>query len=382
MAPGAGAVSAVTPPLWLLAELTYTCPLHCPFCSNPVDFARRPGELGTYEWMRVLAEARALGAVQLGFSGGEPLTRRDLEALVSEAHRLGYYTNLITSGAGLNERRLSALKEAGLDHIQLSFQASSQELNDYISRTRTFDLKRRLASEIKAHGFPMVMNCVIHRLNIEYVEQIIDLAIEIRAEYLEFANVQFYGWAYLNRQQLMPTRAQLRHAEQVVNEYRARLDNQMRILFVVPDYFETRPKRCMNGWGTTFLCVSPDGTALPCQAAQVLPGMSWPSVRRSSVREIWFDSPAFNRYRGDSWLPEPCRSCPEKTRDLGGCRCQAFLLTGRPGATDPVCDKSPDHGLVLAAIGEQPSADRPAIVFRSPENSREIIDGGGRGSGP
>jgi pyrroloquinoline quinone biosynthesis protein E len=370
-------MSAVTPPLWLLAELTYTCPLHCPFCSNPVDFVRRPGELATEEWMRVLAEARALGAVQLGFSGGEPLTRRDLEALVAEAHRLGYYTNLITSGAGLNERRLAALKAAGLDHIQLSFQASSKELNDYISRTRTFDLKRRLASEIKAQGFPMVMNCVVHRLNIDYVEQIIDLGVEVGAEYLEFANVQFYGWAYLNRQQLMPTRAQLRRAEQVVNEYRARLGNRMRVLFVVPDYFETRPKRCMNGWGTTFLCISPDGTALPCQAAQMLPQMSWPSVRSSSVREIWYESPAFNRYRGDSWLPEPCRSCPEKTRDLGGCRCQAFMLTGRADATDPVCDKSPDHGIVLAAIGEQAHADPSSIVFRSPENSRQLVDSGG-----
>jgi len=382
MARGADVVSAVTPPLWLLAELTYTCPLHCPFCSNPVDFARRPGELSTEEWMRVLGEARALGAVQLGFSGGEPLTRRDLEALVAEAHRLGYYTNLITSGAGLNARRLGSLKAAGLDHIQLSFQASSQELNDYISRTRTFDLKRRLASEIKAHGFPMVMNCVVHRLNIDYVERIIDLGVEIGAEYLEFANVQFYGWAYLNRQQLMPTRAQLRRAEQVVNDYRARLGNRMRILFVVPDYFETRPKRCMNGWGTTFLCISPDGTALPCQAAQSLPEMTWPSVRRSSVRDIWYDSPAFNRYRGDGWMPEPCRSCPEKTRDLGGCRCQAFLLTGRPDATDPVCDKSPDHGLVLAAISEDAHADPATIVFRSLENSRELVAGGTQDSGP
>jgi len=382
MARGADVVSAVTPPLWLLAELTYTCPLHCPFCSNPVDFARRPGELSTEEWIRVLGEARALGAVQLGFSGGEPLTRRDLEALVAEAHRLGYYTNLITSGAGLNARRLGSLKAAGLDHIQLSFQASSQELNDYISRTRTFDLKRRLASEIKAHGFPMVMNCVVHRLNIDYVERIIDLGVEIGAEYLEFANVQFYGWAYLNRQQLMPTRAQLRRAEQVVNDYRARLGNRMRILFVVPDYFETRPKRCMNGWGTTFLCISPDGTALPCQAAQSLPEMTWPSVRRSSVRDIWYDSPAFNRYRGDGWMPEPCRSCPEKTRDLGGCRCQAFLLTGRPDATDPVCDKSPDHGLVLAAISEDAHADPATIVFRSLENSRELVAGGTQDSGP
>lgn len=380
MARGAAVVNepaaATTPPLWLLAELTYTCPLHCVYCSNPVDFARRPGELPTEDWLRVLREARSLGAVQLGFSGGEPLTRRDLETLVAEAHELGYYTNLITSGAGLNERRLSALKTAGLDHIQLSFQASSQELNDYLSDTRTFDLKRRLAAQIKSQQFPMVMNCVIHRLNIDHVAQIIDLAIEIGAECLEFANVQFYGWAYVNRQQLMPTREQVRRAEAVVGAYRQRLGNRLRILFVLPDYFEGRPKRCMNGWGTTILCISPDGTALPCQAAQMLPGLDWPSVRNTSVRDIWFESAAFNRFRGDGWLPEPCRSCPEKARDLGGCRCQSYMLTGRMDATDPVCDKSPDHGLVLRAIEEGGRAESPPLLFRSPENSRRLLDGG------
>jgi pyrroloquinoline quinone biosynthesis protein E len=367
--------ATVSPPLWLLVELTYRCPLHCPFCSNPVDFEQRGGELTTQEWLRVLREARAAGSVQLGFSGGEPLTRPDLEELVAEAKRLGFYSNLITSGVGLNAGRLRALKDGGLDHIQLSFQDSTREMNDFLSSTRTFDRKRRVADEIKAHGFPMVMNCVIHRLNIDHVERIIDMAVEIGAEYLELANTQYYGWAFLNRAHLMPTRAQVERAEAAVAARRAALGDRIRILFVVPDYFEGRPKRCMNGWGTTFLCISPDGTALPCQAAQMLPDMGFPSVRSASIREIWNDSPAFNRFRGEAWMPEPCRSCPERTIDLGGCRCQAFLLTGDAALTDPVCDKSPHHGTVRAAVADaDPSASAP-LAFRSAENSRALHRG-------
>jgi PqqA peptide cyclase len=361
------------PPLWLLAELTYTCPLHCVFCSNPVNFAQQARELSTETWLRVLNEARELGAVQLGFSGGEPLTRKDLETLVGEARRLGYYTNLITSGVGLSEARIGALKAAGLDHIQLSFQDSTRELNDFLSHTRTFDLKRRTAALIRAHGFPMVLNCVIHRLNIDHIERVIDLALEIGAEYLELANAQYYGWAHLNRDHLIPTKAQIDHAEAVVARYRDRIGDKLRILFVVPDYFENRPKRCMNGWGNVFLTISPDGTALPCQAAKILPGMEFPSVETSTIRDIWYDSPAFNRFRGDSWMPEPCRSCPEKGIDLGGCRCQAYLLTGRVDATDPVCDKSPEHERVLQAIASaaRPSVPQP-LIFRAPEESRRI----------
>ena len=375
------AAAPLTPPLWVVAELTYTCPLHCPFCSNPVDFARRTNELSAEEWLRVLGEARAMGAVQLGFSGGEPLTRPDLEILVTEARRLGFYTNLITSGVGLNRQRLRALKDGGLDHIQLSFQDSTREINDFLSNTRTFDRKRRLADEIKAHEFPMVMNCVIHRLNIDHVDRIIDMAVEIGAEFLELANTQYYGWALVNRDHLMPTRAQLEQADAVVAARRQQLGDRLRILFVIPDYFEGRPKRCMNGWGTTFLCVAPDGTALPCQAARMLPGLDFPSVRRSSVRDIWFDSPAFNRFRGEAWMPEPCRSCPERTKDLGGCRCQAYLLTGDAAATDPVCDKSPRHDVVLDAIAAGTGGAHRPLLFRSPENSRSLIEGKGFAGG-
>jgi len=350
LATPAAQAPAIGPPLWLLAELTYRCPLHCVFCYNPVDFAKHEDELPTADWLRVLREARAIGAVQCGFSGGEPLQRDDLEELVEEAHRLGYYTNLITSGIGLNEQRIARLKEAGLDHIQLSFQDSTREVNDFLSSTRTFDLKRKAAELIKAYGYSMVLNCVIHRLNIDHVERIIELAVELEADYLELANTQFYSWAHINRDKLLPTREQLIRAEAVTNEWRAKLGNKMKLFFVVPDYYETRPKKCMNGWGNVFLTIAPDGVALPCHTARMLPGLAFPSVRESNVREIWYDSEGFNRYRGTGWMKEPCRTCPEREKDLGGCRCQAFMLAQDPAAADPVCDKSPRHAELVATV--------------------------------
>lgn len=365
------------PPLWLLAELTYRCPLHCAFCYNPVDFARTRAEdeLDTEGWLRVLNEARALGSVQCGFSGGEPLVRDDLEVLVAEAHRLGYYTNLLTSGVGLTEERAEALKAAGLDHIQLSFQDTTRELNDFLSHTRTFDLKQKVAQTIKANGWPMVMNCVIHRLNIDHIGQIIEMAVALGAEYLELANNQYYSWALLNRDQLLPSREQLERAERITNEYRARLGDKIRIFFVVPDYYETRPKKCMNGWGNVFLTVTPDGTALPCHTAKMLPGLSFPNVREMSVGEIWYDSDGFNRYRGDGWMSDTCKRCPDKEKDLGGCRCQAFMLAGDATAPDPVCDKSPAHQVVLDAVAraQQPGVVSTApLVFRDPKASRRL----------
>jgi pyrroloquinoline quinone biosynthesis protein E len=257
-------------PLWLLAELTYRCPLHCAFCYNPVDFARQEAELDTDTWRDVISQARELGAAQIGFSGGEPLLRDDLETLVAHARGLGFYTNLITSGIGLNETRIARLKDAGLDHIQLSFQDSTRELNDFVSSTRTFELKQRVARLIKQHDYPMVLNCVLHRYNLPHVAQIIDMALEMGAEYLELANTQYYGWAMLNREQLMPTAEQLLEAEATVNQYRERFGDRCRIFFVVPDYFESRPKACMNGWGSVFLGIAPDGTALPCRHARCL----------------------------------------------------------------------------------------------------------------
>jgi pyrroloquinoline quinone biosynthesis protein E len=362
------------PPLWLLLELTYRCPLHCVFCYNPTDFARTTRELSTEGWLRVLREARALGAVQLGLSGGEPMLRDDLETIVAEAHRLGFYINLITSGVGLNETRIQALKAAGLDHIQLSFQDSTREMNDFLSSTRTFELKSKVAALIRQHDYPMVLNAVIHRMNIDHVGEILDMAERMGADYVELANTQYYGWAWHNRERLMPTRAQLERAEQTTNEFRRRVGERIRVFFVVPDYYEKRPKPCMNGLGSIFLTITPDGTALPCHAARMLPGMTFPNVSESSVASIWRDSDAFNRFRGDAWMKEPCRSCPEKTRDFGGCRCQAFLMTGDPTNADPVCELSPHHHLVTEAVAraERPYVEERPLIFRDARNSRTI----------
>ena len=384
--PGAAAAALVEavpaarpgPPLWLLMELTYRCPLHCVFCYNPTELAATGPELETGDWLRVLREARALGAVQLGLSGGEPLARDDLEVIVAEAHSLGFYINLITSGVGLTEARIAALKRAGLDHIQLSFQDSSREMNDFLSSTRTFELKAKVAALIKRYEYPMVLNVVLHRLNIDHVEEILELAQRIGAEYVELANTQYYGWAWLNREQLMPSREQLRRAEATLERFRARPGQMMKIFFVVPDYFETRPKACMNGLGSVFLTVTPDGTALPCHAARMLPGFTFPNVRSDSIRSIWYDSEAFNHFRGTGWMKEPCRSCPEKTRDFGGCRCQAYLLTGDAANADPVCDLSPHHHLVTEAVAAADARGRAAnanegLIFRDHRISIPVV---------
>ncbi|HKF96612.1 MAG TPA: pyrroloquinoline quinone biosynthesis protein PqqE [Steroidobacteraceae bacterium] len=380
------ALPGIGPPLWLLLELTYRCPLHCVFCYNPTDFARTGPELPTADWLRVLREARALGAVQLGLSGGEPLVREDLEAIVAEAHGLGFYVNLITSGVGLTRARIAALKAAGLDHIQLSFQDSTRELNDFLSSTRTFELKSQVAALIREYGYPMVLNVVLHRLNIDHVGQILEMAETFGAQYVELANTQYYGWAWLNRDQLLPSRAQLERAEAVTQRFRERVAGRMQIYFVVPDYFETRPKACMQGLGSVFLAVAPDGIAMPCHAARMLPGLELPSVRDVDIRTIWYESLAFNRFRGQSWMKEPCRSCPERTKDFGGCRCQAYLLTGDPDNADPVCDLSPHHSLVTSAVaraeraGQGPPAGAAArreqvLIFRDHRTSIPVVAG-------
>jgi len=383
LAAGADRAREVGPPLWLLLELTYRCPLHCVFCYNPTDFANVGAELATQEWLRVLREARALGAVQLGLSGGEPLVREDLEAIVAEGHALGFYSNLITSGVGMTEARIGALKTAGLDHIQLSFQDSTREMNDFLSSTRTFELKVKVAELIRAHGYPMVLNVVLHRLNIDHIEEILAMAERMGAQYVELANTQYYGWAWLNRAPLLPSRAQLERAEAATERFRNRVGSKMQIYFVVPDYFETRPKACMGGLGSVFLGIAPDGLALPCHAARMLADMKLPNVREASVGAIWYESAAFNRFRGTAWMKEPCRSCPERYRDFGGCRCQAYLLTGDPDNADPVCDLSPHHELVTAAVAE---AEREAstrariareqpLIFRDHRTSIPVVAG-------
>jgi PqqA peptide cyclase len=365
------------PPLWLLAELTYRCPLHCVFCYNPVDFAEQSSELATDDWLRVLRQGRELGAVQLGLSGGEPLLREDLETIVAQARRLGYYTNLLTSGVGLTRERAAALKAAGLDHVQLSFQDSTREMNDFLSHAKTFELKHRVAAIIKEQGWPMVLNVVIHRYNIDHIDRIIAMAAEFGAEYVELANTQYYSWAFQNRDQLLPTHTQLKNAEAVTDAWRAKLGDSMRIFFVAPDYHEGKAKKCVNGWGSMFLTVAPDGTALPCHTAKMLPGLSFPNVREQSLREIWFDSEGFNRYRGTGWMKEPCSSCEHREEDLGGCRCQAYLIANDPTAADPVCRLSPHHALVTDAVRRAESnaargvTEHP-LVFRDPVNSRRL----------
>lgn len=340
------------PPLWLLAELTYRCPLQCPYCSNPLDFARHQEELTTAQWIEVFRQARELGAAQLGFSGGEPLVRQDLAELIRAARELGYYTNLITSGIGLTEARIAEFAEAGLDHIQISFQAADEEVNNLLAGSKkAFAHKLEMARAVKQHGYPMVLNFVTHRHNIDNIEQIIRLCLELEADFVELATCQFYGWAELNRAGLLPTKAQLERAERITNEWRDRLaaeGHPCKLIFVTPDYYEERPKACMNGWGSLFLDITPDGTALPCHSARSLP-VQFPKVTEHSLKHIWYDSFGFNRYRGDDWMPEPCRSCDEKDRDFGGCRCQAFLLTGDADNADPVCSKSAHHGLILDA---------------------------------
>ena len=375
---GVAASQTNTQPLWLLAEITYRCPLHCAFCYNPTDYDKyTENELTTEQWIKVLRDARKLGALQLGISGGEPLLRDDIEEIVREAHTLGYYTNLITSGVGLTEKRISEFKEGGLDHIQLSMHDITEEINNFITNTKTFELKKKVAAMIKDHGYPMVLNVVIHRYNIGHIKEILEMAEALGADYVELANTQYYGWSLINRSQLMPTKEQIDHAEAVTNEFRKKVGNKMKIYFVVPDYFADRPKKCMNGWGEVFMIVTAEGMVLPCHSARVLPGMEFPDVREHGLKWAWYDSPAFNKYRGDDWMKEPCRSCAEKEKDLGGCRCQTFLLTGDAEGADPVCSLSPNHHIIEQAIkdAQDPRGQAQPIIFRTDKNSKKLIEG-------
>ncbi|MBM3351102.1 MAG: pyrroloquinoline quinone biosynthesis protein PqqE [Betaproteobacteria bacterium] len=374
---GVSTSATQTTPLWLLAEVTYRCPLHCAFCYNPTDYDKHTqNELTTAQWIQALRDARKLGAIQLGISGGEPLLRDDIEEIVIEAHKLGYYSNLITSGVGLTEQRIQALKAGGLDHIQLSMHDVTEDINNFITNTKTFQLKQKVATMIKAHGYPMVLNVVIHRFNIDHMKQILEMAEAIGADYIELANNQYYGWSLVNRSQLMPTREQLDRAEAVTNEFRATNPN-VKALYVVPDYFNDRPKKCMNGWGEVFMIVTANGDVLPCHSARSLPNMQFPNVKDADLGWSWKDSPAFNKYRGTEWMKEPCRSCEDKEKDLGGCRCQSFLLTGDAEAADPVCTKSPHRHLIDQAIedAKNPQLQAQAILFRNDKNSRRLASG-------
>ncbi len=369
----------LTPPLWLLCELTYKCPLQCPYCSNPTDIAAYKDELSTDDWIRVMREARAMGAAQIGFSGGEPLVRKDLEILIAEARKLGFYSNLITSGVGMDEERIKAFKEAGLDHIQISFQASNEELNNFLGGTKTFEHKIEMARLVKKYEYPMVLNIVIHRQNIDQMTDILDMVVSLKADYVELASTQYYGWSLHNIDQLLPTREQLERAEKIAHEYQDKHKDQMKIIYVVPDYFEDRPKKCMNGWGNIFLTIAPDGVALPCHSARQLPGLDLPNVRDLSIQDIWNESNDFNKFRGMDWMKEPCRSCDEKEKDLGGCRCQAYMMTGDATNADPICSKSSNHQALLDDVNRIEAnavshVEEKPLVFRNMKNSKEIVN--------
>ncbi len=341
-------------PYALLAELTYQCPLHCPYCSNPEHYPSGE-ELTTAEWKRVFDEAAQLGVLHLGLSGGEPLARRDLTDLVAAARAAGLYSNLITSAVGLDRARLLALREAGLDSIQISFQADAAEIGDTVAGARVHARKLEAARLVPECGLPLSLNVVLHRGNIGRLAQIITLAESLGAVRLELANVQYYGWGHLNRAQLLPTRAQVEAAGRVAAEAKQRLAGRTDVIYVLPDYYETRPKRCMQGWGRRYLTVNPVGQVLPCPNATSIPALQFDNVREQSLAWIWNESAAFNAFRGTAWMPLPCRECPQREIDFGGCRCQAALLTGDDHATDPVCELAPGRAIVdqiLATVEE------------------------------
>jgi pyrroloquinoline quinone biosynthesis protein E len=354
----------VDPPLALLAELTHRCPLRCPYCSNPLELSRASAELDTASWKRVLGEAAALGVLQVHFSGGEPLVRRDLAELVRHAAKVGLYGNLITSGIHLDAGRLAELVEAGLEHVQLSFQDADMVFGDRIAGfLGAQEAKRRAARLVREAGLPLTVNAVVHRQNLNRLDEIIDLAVALGADRLEVAHVQYYGWALRNRAALLPSREQLDAATATVEAARARLVGTLVIDYVVPDYYAHRPKACMGGWGRRFLNVSPAGKVLPCHAAETLTGLEFPSVDEAGLAEIWYRSPAFERFRGTGWMAEPCRSCERREIDWGGCRCQAFALTGDASRTDPACALSPDHSLLAGARGDADEA-APNFLYR------------------
>jgi pyrroloquinoline quinone biosynthesis protein E len=328
-------------PYSLLAEITHRCPLHCPYCSNPTRLASPADELDTVEWQRVLGEAAELGALHVGFSGGEPLQRPDLAKLVTSARAAGLYSNLVTSALGLTRQRAEELKRAGLDSVQISFQSDQESLADHIAGTSAHGRKLAAARMVRELGFPLTVNVVLHRANIERLPQLIALAEELGAERLELANAQYYGWAFANRALLLPTRAQVETATQLARSAKERLLGKMEILFVVPDYYSERPKPCMHGWGNRHITVNPAGDVLPCPTAGEIKGLCFDNVRAHPLAWIWTESDAFNRFRGTAWMPQPCRSCNFREVDFGGCRCQAALLTGDAGVTDPACSLSP-----------------------------------------
>jgi PqqA peptide cyclase len=344
-------MSNATPnPLALIAELTHRCPLHCVYCSNPLELQGRASELSTETWSRIFQEAARAGVLQADLTGGEPLARPDIVELVRAARNAGLYVSLITSGMPLDEPRVAKLIDAGLDHIQLSFQAAREDLANEISGSKAHAQKLRVLDWLKQVRVGITLNFVIHRRNIDQIEEMLALAESSTATRVEFANVQYYGWAFANREHLLPTRAQLDRSIAILKQAQERLRGKIRVEYVVPDYYATYPKPCMGGWGRKLLLITPGGDVLPCHAAQVIPGLKFENVKDRSLREIWDSSEAFQKFRGQAWMQEPCKTCDRREQDFGGCRCQAMLLAGDPAATDPVCSLAPTRPNVDAIL--------------------------------
>jgi PqqA peptide cyclase len=341
---------SVSNPLALIAEVTHRCPLHCVYCSNPMQLAETRSELSTEEWISVFQQSGKLGMLHAHFTGGEPLARADLTELIGAARAASLYTNLITSGIGLNEQRLKALVDAGLDHIQISFQDSREDAANWIAGAKAHAHKIELSRVIRSHKIAFTVNLVVHRQNLDHLEEMIAFIEQLHPERVEIAHTQYYGWALANRPALMPTRAQLERAVAIIAEAEQRLAGKMRIDSVVPDYYAKYPKACMGGWGRRLMLVNPSGKVLPCHAAEVLPGLSFENVRDKTLDWIWQESDSFRRFRGEEWMQEPCRTCERRTEDFGGCRCQAFLLAGDATVTDPACSLAPTHHLVEVTV--------------------------------
>ena len=342
----------VANPLALIAELTHRCPLHCVYCSNPLQLASTSAELSTADWISVLDQCGKLGMLHAHFTGGEPLARPDLTELIAAARAAGLYTNLITSGIGLTDQRLQALVDAGLDHIQVSFQDSREGAANWIAGAKAHAHKIELSRSIRKHKIAFTVNLVVHRQNLDHLEEMIGFIEQLQPERVEIAHTQYYGWALINRAALMPTRAQLERAVEIVAAAEKRFAGRIRIDSVVPDYYAKFPKACMGGWGERLMLINPAGKVLPCHAAEIIPGLEFENVKDKSLQWIWQESSSFQRFRGEAWMPEPCRSCDRRTQDFGGCRCQALLLTGDPTVTDPACSLAPTHHLIETAVAE------------------------------
>ena len=347
-------------PLALIAEVTHRCPLHCVYCSNPLELANVKSELSTADWVNILQQSGQLGMLHAHFTGGEPLARPDITELISAARGAGLYTNLITSGLGLSEPRLQALVDAGLDHIQLSFQDSREGTANWIAGAKAHAHKIELSRTIRQHKIAFTVNLVVHRQNLDHLQEMIDFIERLNPERIEIAHAQYYGWALVNRAALLPTREQLAKAVEIVAAAEKRFAGRIRIDSVVPDYYAKYPKACMGGWGQRLMLINPAGKVLPCHAAEVIPGLEFENVKEKSLQWIWQESPSFQRFRGEDWMPEPCRSCERRAEDFGGCRCQALLLTGDVNATDPACSLAPSHSLIEAALLEANSSSEVA----------------------